>query len=227
VDGAWENNPVPLTEDAPLRPSPGYVPAIVDAECERLLAEWAAERDDRVATRFRLAPVVGPGAPSPFADVVTGRGPVRVRGAAPPVQVVHVDDAAAALALAAVRDLDGVYNVAADGWLAHADADALLVGRRAPGLPLAVAERVLTTSWATGLGDAPPEMLPYLVHPGVVANDRLVHEGWRARHGNDEAILLATPTTDSGSWPYVAGAAALLVGFGLGTWWLTRHRRRS
>ena len=37
IYGAWANNPVPLTEDAPLRPSPSYLPAIVDAECERLL----------------------------------------------------------------------------------------------------------------------------------------------------------------------------------------------
>ena len=26
VYGAWENNPVPITEDAPLRPNPGYLP---------------------------------------------------------------------------------------------------------------------------------------------------------------------------------------------------------
>src|SRR3954454_4131505 len=37
VYGAWANNPVPITEDAPLRPSPDYRPAIVDGECERLL----------------------------------------------------------------------------------------------------------------------------------------------------------------------------------------------
>jgi nucleoside-diphosphate-sugar epimerase len=225
VYGAWANNPVPLTEEAPLRPSPGYLPAIVDAECERLLAEWAAAREGRVATRLRLAPVVGGGAHSLFAEIATGRAPLRVRNANAPVQVVHVDDAAAALALAAENDLPGVYNVAADGWLTRADADALSTRRRVPGIPLQLAQRVLATTWSTGVGDAPPAVLPYLVHPWVVANDRLVQSGWKPRHSNDEAILLATPSDGVGATPYVVGAAALTIGLGLGTWWLTRRRR--
>lgn len=227
VYGAWANNPVPLTEDAPLRPCPGYQPAIVDAECERLLAEWAADRPGRVATRLRIAPVVGPGAQSLFAEIATGRVPIRVRGVTAPVQVVHVDDAAGALALATGRDLDGVYNVAADGWLSHRDADALLPGRRVPPVPYELAARVLGAMWGSGLGDAPPSALPYLVHPWVVANDRLVQAGWHARYSNDEAILLATPAGGGSALPYVAGAAAVTAGLGLGTWWLTRRRRRA
>jgi len=38
VYGAWANNPVPLTEDAPLRPNPDFSPAVQGAEVERLLA---------------------------------------------------------------------------------------------------------------------------------------------------------------------------------------------
>jgi nucleoside-diphosphate-sugar epimerase len=225
VYGAWANNPVPITEDAPLRPCPGYLPAIVDAECERLATEWAADRAGRLCTRLRFAPVVGAGAPSIFARIATGHGPVRVRGASSPLQVVHVDDAAAALALAVERDLDGAFNVAADGWLSRSDADALLVRARFPALPFELARRVLATSWTLGVGDAPPTVLPYLVYPWVVANDRLVQCGWRPRHGNDEAILLATPTGGTEVMPYVAGAAAVTVGAALGTWWLTRRRR--
>ena len=37
VYGAWATNPVPLTEDSPLRPNPGFSPAIQAAEAERLL----------------------------------------------------------------------------------------------------------------------------------------------------------------------------------------------
>lgn len=225
VYGAWANNPVPLTEEAPLRPSPGYLPAIIDAECERLLVEWASNRPGRLATRLRLAPVVGAGAHSLFAEVVTGRAPVRVRGASRPVQVLHVDDAASALALAVDDDLDGAFNVAADGWLASGDADALISKNRMPAIPLEVAQRVLSTSWALGIGDAPASVLPYLMHPWVVANDRIAQAGWKPIHSNDEAILLATPAAGASVVPYLAGAAALSAGIGLGTWWVRRRRR--
>jgi len=226
VYGAWPNNPVPLSEDAPLRPNPGFAPAIQDAENERLLAEWHVDHPGRVVTTLRIAPVVGPGAHTIFAAAATGRPPVVVRGAIPPVQVVHVDDAAAALALAVARDLDGPYNVAADSWLAHEDATGLVARRLVPPLPYEVAERVLAGLWAGGLGDAPPSVLPYLVHPWVVANDQLRAAGWVPRHTNEEAILLGSGAADShGALPWVAAVAALLLGAAGATWWAARRRR--
>ncbi len=226
VYGAWANNPVPITEDAPLRPSPAYLPAIVDGECERLLAEWASAAPGRVATRLRIAPIVGAGANSLLTAVATGRAPVRVRGATPPVQVVHVDDAAAALELATAVDLDGAYNVAADGWLAYEEAGALLPGRYVPALSPGLATRVLTVGWSTGLGDAPPALVPYLMYPFVVANDRLESAGWKPVHSNEEALLVATASPDGSALGMLAGAGAVVTGAALGTWWLTRRRRR-
>ena len=54
VYGAWPNNPVPLTEDAPLRPNPGVTFATQKAEIERLVAR-VGRRPSRSARR-RAAP---------------------------------------------------------------------------------------------------------------------------------------------------------------------------
>jgi nucleoside-diphosphate-sugar epimerase len=226
VYGAWANNSLPITEDAALRPNPNFLPAIVDAECERLLVAWADAHSGRVATRFRIAPVVGAGAQSLFAAIVIRRRVIRVRGAAVPVQVVHVDDAASALELATEADLPGVYNVAADGWLTAAEAASLLPGLRAPGIPYELAERVVGATWSTGLGDAPPSVLPYLAHPWVVGNERLKAAGWKPSHSNDEAILLATPVDDRSVVPWLIGAGAVTTGIVIGTWWLKRSRSK-
>jgi len=37
VYGAWPNNPVPITEDAPLRPVPDFAYAVGHAEVEQLV----------------------------------------------------------------------------------------------------------------------------------------------------------------------------------------------
>jgi len=189
VYGAWPTNPVPLTEDAPLRPNPGFSPAVQGAEVERLLTEWRLQHPDVTVTTLRSAPVVGPGAERLPARIILGRPALRVRGAAPPVQVVHVDDLAAALVLAATSELPGAFNVAADGWLTADHARALLPKPLAPALHAETLERVLRRTWVLGLGDVPPGVVPYLVHPWVVANDALKAHGWQPRHTNEEAIL--------------------------------------
>jgi len=225
IYGAWVNNPVPITEDAPLRPNPGFLPAILDAESERLVAQWHDERAGRIATRLRIAPVVGPGAHSLFAAIVTGQVPLHVRNVAPPVQVVHVEDAASAIAAAIEHDLDGVYNAAADGWISHEDWQALLPRRHLPGVPYEAAERMLHALWTSGLADVPPTALPYVSHPWVVANDRLKDTGWAPRHTNEEAILMSVPAPTPSPLPWIAAVVATLVGAAGATWWLSRRRR--
>jgi nucleoside-diphosphate-sugar epimerase len=188
VYGAWANNPVPLTEAAALRPNPGFSPAVQAAEAERLLAEWRADHPAATVTTLRAAPVLGPGAERLPSRLLLGRPSLRVRGAAPPVQAVHVDDLVEALVLVVLQDHPGVFNVAADGWLGHADAHDLLPRPFLPALPAELLARVLRRAWATGVGEIPPGVVPYLVHPWVIANDTLKELGWSPVHSNEKAI---------------------------------------
>ena len=73
VYGAWPGNPVPLTEDAPLRPNPGFGPAVQGAEVERMLAEWREGVPGAVTTTLRAAPVLGRGAEHLWARLLSGR----------------------------------------------------------------------------------------------------------------------------------------------------------
>jgi len=233
VYGAWPNNSVPLTEDATLRPNPGFAPAVHAAEIERLLGDWREAHPAVTVTTLRSAPVLGAGAERLPSRLLLGRPPLRVRGAGPPVQVVHVDDLVAALLLAVGDDLPGTYNVAADGWLGADDARALLPRSLLPALPAELLERVLARLWASGLGDVPPNVVPYLVHPWVVANDRLRAAGWRPRHTNEEAIiegLDSLPSPRYGRALLLAAAGAAAAGLATGVAlriWSTRRRRRG
>ena len=228
VYGAWPNNPSPLTEDAPLRPNPGFEPAAHDAECERLVLEWVDAHPGTIAVLLRIAPVVGAGVDSLFAAAAAGRSPVNIKGVERQVQVVHVDDAASALALAVTGDLRGAYNVAATGSLSSTEAAAVVGGaRRHPSVPEAVAARTLRTLWKSGLGEVPPQVLPYLVHSWVIANDRLRAAGWEPKYSSEEALLLSgDPDAARSSLPWVAAVGAVLTGAAGATWWLTRHRSK-
>jgi UDP-glucose 4-epimerase len=189
VYGAWPNNPVPLTEDAPVRPNPGFALGVQKAEVERLVGEWAQSHPGVVTTILRQATVIGPHADHAFARMVRARLSVGIRGAVAPVQFLHEDDAVSALMLSLERDLDGVFNVAADGWLDRPSFRRLLGRRIAPSVGANTAERALSRLWGAGLVDLPAAAIPYLVDPWVVAIDRLKAAGWQPRYSNDEAVM--------------------------------------
>ena len=230
IYGAWANNSVPLSEDAVLRPNTGFVSAMHDAECERLMFEWGDAHPGAAVVALRIAPIVGAGVDSLFAAAAAGRAPVEIKGSDRPIQVVHVDDAARALAFAALGELHGAYNVAADGWLTGAEAMAV-TGRSAarPRLSEEQATRTLRALWNAGLGETRPEVVPYLMHPWVIANDRLRAAGWEPRHTNEEALVLAGDPriATRHPLPWIAAVAAVVTGVVGATWWLTRKPRRG
>lgn len=194
--GAWPNNPLPLTEDAPLRPNPGFTYALHKAETERLAGEWRDEHPAAAVALLRPVTVVGADADN-WVTRVFRDSPLRVRDARPPVQYVHEDDVAAAIHLALTERLDGVFNLAPDGWIEADEARAIAARRPQVRLPEGLVRRVTATAWRLGLGQMPPEAVPWLVHPWVVANDRLRAAGWEPAHSNEEALVAAV---EPGPW---------------------------
>src|SRR3954451_23212031 len=61
VYGAWPDNPVPIPEDAPLRPNVSFPYARAHAEAERLVAEWRGEDPPTAGGALRPPPLVGGG----------------------------------------------------------------------------------------------------------------------------------------------------------------------
>jgi UDP-glucose 4-epimerase len=230
--GAWATNPVPLTEDAPLRPNPGFSSAVHAAEVERLLAEWQHDHPAVTITTLRAAPVLGAGANHLWARLLTSPSRVRVRGATPPFQVVHVDDVVQALALVVREDHSGVLNVAADGWLSAEALDELAPRGVVPSMPADVLRRTLVRMWSSGVGDVPPAVVPYLVFPWVVASDRLQALGWRPTHTNEETILETIDSNPPSRVPSLrtiaigAGVVAAGIATGLTLEILRRRRKR-
>jgi hypothetical protein len=188
VYGAWPDNPIPLTENAPLRPNPGIAESARRAEGERLIAQWAAEDEGRSAAVLRPAPIVG--GDTRLARAMAGAR-VRVRDSDPPRQFLHVDDVAEAVALVVTERVTGTFNLAPDGWITGETMRELAAHSVA--VPAAMATPAASWAWRARVSSAPPAMLPLLSHPWVVANDRLRGLGWTPRYSNEEALVAGRP----------------------------------
>src|SRR5439155_1073523 len=156
-------------------------------------------------------------------SLLHGVDAARRAGTRPPMQFVHADDVAAAIHLALTERLDGVYNVAPDGWIAGEEARALAGGRRLS-LPIGVIGR---------FDRAVAQSRPWLEQSWVVGNDRLRAAGWTPTHTNEEALVAGAPPSP---WQALnakrrqalalGGAVAGVAGLTAGSIALVRAARR-
>ena len=192
VYGAAPNNPKPLTEDAVLRPDVEFVFARQLASAEELVEQWRRARPGRATSVLRPALSLAEGDSSRLASaVVSGLGR-RVAQADPPSQFLHLDDLASAVALSVRSRLDGVFNVAPDGWIAGERVRALSGERPRLPLPDRLAEVVASLRWRFQRGPIPPGLRSYTREPWIVSNGRLRQAGWTPTVTNEQAYVEAT-----------------------------------
>jgi nucleoside-diphosphate-sugar epimerase len=189
VYGGWADNPVPITEDAPVRPNPGVREAASYAEAERLVASWASEHPGVAVAVLRPATVIVPGGDSWLVDAMSGQTAVRPDRPEPDRQFVHVDDVASAIAVAVQARLDGVYNIAPSGGVAADVVRELGAWRPSVPVPRPLAATASQWAWSARLSPVPPAAMPLVEHPWVVASDRIQAAGWAARYTSEEAVV--------------------------------------
>lgn len=153
--GYHPENPTPITEDVPARGSREHYYSEQKAALETALAEITAGSDLEVYV-LRPCIVAGPKAPAvaevmPWSVVPGPLGAVTrmvlpVPDPGVPMQLVHHDDVAAAIALAATTSAPpGAYNIAGDGEITISDVVTALGGHavRVPHAAATAASAVL------------------------------------------------------------------------------------
>jgi nucleoside-diphosphate-sugar epimerase len=200
--GYHADNPVPLTEDVPARGSAEHYYSAQKAACEAALVEITKNSSLEV---FILRPciVAGPEATA-LADAMPWNqlpGPVRaVAKVAPilkpvvpdpgvPLQLVHHDDVAQAIALAATTPVPpGAYNLAGDGVVTVSEVAKALGGRpvRVPAVAASAASAAIARMPFV------PSLLEWLhiARTSVVMDTTKARTqlGWRPVHSSAETL---------------------------------------
>jgi len=115
VYGSHSDNPIPISEDATMRPSPDDSSAQAKQQCEMVLREFALAQDDIKITTLRSCVVLGNGTDNPTVNSYFRPWMLSLTAYDPPLQFVYDDDLARVLSLIIQREITGTFNVAGDG----------------------------------------------------------------------------------------------------------------
>jgi UDP-glucose 4-epimerase len=190
VYGARRDNPVPLTEEAPLRPLSDFQYSQDKVETEGILRGLAASGREITVTVLRSCPVIGPNARG-SATTIMFQPPVMigVAGYDPPLQFTHEDDLIDIMGVCLAQRKGGIYNVAGEGTLKYSEV-AQMAGKRLLKLPEPLLKTAISLSWRMHLQSASPASgLEFIKYPPVVSTEKLKTElGFRFRYSSREAL---------------------------------------
>ncbi len=187
--GLHADNPIPLTEESPLRPNMNLFYSYAKAQNEKFLDQFCQEHQEMMVTRLRPPTIVGPNAEKELmAQVVADAIPV-IRGYDPLIQLLHEEDLARALYLVICEDMPGIYNVTSDE---PRTVRQLAQSRNARVLPLPgfVIWVMSAALWRLGLSPFAPEFIDLLSrYPIVASNEKFKSCGWKPKYTTPEAYL--------------------------------------
>ena len=185
--GSAPDNPLPLTEEHPLRPLPAFYYPQTKVEVERMLDELEARHPSVRVVRMRPVSTLGPGAPT----IAGGRAFVTLSDFDPLMQFTWIDDVVAAFcAVLHAPGARGAFNVGAPAPVLASSVARLMAvrGVRLPHRALRALSRA--TERLRLPGAMHPGWVDMARYPIVVSTERAERElGWRTT-GDCTAALL-------------------------------------
>jgi UDP-glucose 4-epimerase len=188
--GFYPDNPVPLTENNPLRGNSDFTYAKNKREIEGIIAEFKKRNPGISITVLRPCFVVGPGFDNPLARHLCKKL-VMLPANMQPFQFVHEDDLLALMLHFIETGIDGVYNVAGEGTITFREMVDML-GGRVLALPYGVMYVLNTVAWKlrmTFLTEFPSPALNLIACPWLATSKKLIREtGYQFKYDTHSAF---------------------------------------
>ena len=189
VYGAHQDNPLPITEETPLRPNVDFQYGYNKYLSEVLLQEFRQAQPNFKITILRPSVVLGPTAPNTVTNEFFKPWRLGVLGHDPPLQFIYDEDLTRVLTLIIMQDLEGVFNVAGNGVVYYREL-AKAIGSKLIPLPPFLAYTATRLAWNLGIQkDATASELDIIRWPILLSTAKLHRDtGYRFWHTSMEAL---------------------------------------
>ena len=170
--GYHPDNPVPITEDQPVRGNEEFAYSHHKALVEAMLADLRTSHPSLEQVVLRIGTILGERVDNQITALFQRPRLLKIRGADSPFVFIWDTDVAAIMERAVTGEVTGTFNVAGDGWLTI-DEIARRLGKPVLTIPEPVLRAALAVAKRLGLTQYGPEQTRFLQHRPVLANDRL------------------------------------------------------
>jgi UDP-glucose 4-epimerase len=189
VYGARGTNPGFLSEDDPPRPDERFWWIRDKLEAEQHALSFARRYPSLRVTVLRMAALVGAGLFTFYTRLFSRRVVSVVMGYDPLLQLLHPEDALAAVEAALERRAEGVFNVVPRRSISLLTALHLADKVVVP-VPHPLAYALGDVLWASGLSEAPGGFIDYVRYPFVADGEKARRDlGYEPRYDSRDALL--------------------------------------
>ena len=179
-----------LLEEHPLRGNREFAYSWHKRLVEELLATWRVEHPELQQLIFRVSTVLGPDVHNTITDLFERKVVLGLRGVDTPFCFVWDQDVVQCLALGALSDRTGIYNLSGDGVMTLREVAAGM-HRRYVGVPEQVLRFGLSQLHKRGLSENSEEQVLFLRHRPVLGNFKLKTDfGFTPRKSSREVFEL-------------------------------------
>jgi UDP-glucose 4-epimerase len=187
--GAFPDNPVPLTEEDPVRGVAAFSYARDKTESDRICQLWTAKYPERTMTIVRPCIVFGPNVNNYLVRLWTKQPFAADPGTLDnDIQFAHEDDVVEAITALLVGRHGGAFNVAGDGVMTSREC-AEMIGSPIRRMPVRAYRGLARAMWNARLSEAPPGSVDFVLYPWILSNEKLKREtGWRPRYTSRETF---------------------------------------
>ena len=187
--GSWPDNPVPIKEDWPTRPTPGFYYARAKATIENWLDDvFEKEHPDIKVVRLRSCTFLGPGVDNLMSDKVQAKRLFLIKGLNLPIQYLWDEDVARAIHLGLKSDVCGAFNIASDDFVTPEE-EAELLGKLTIVLPYWLARFTMTLLSRLRVKNIHPGWIEGRFPIVVDSSKAKVELGWKPSRTSRETIL--------------------------------------
>lgn len=189
--GAHSASDFPYTEDSAIRGNDTYAYSRLKAKTDKLASRYMAEHPGCKFVILRPCLFVGPNTNNSFFEVLKfpllpqfyDVGGVRD----PEFQFIHEDDMAACVVAAVAKDVRGIFNIAADGFLRYSELGKLS-GKRGIALPAWILYTITNLLWKLRVVNSPPGQLDFIRYPWIMDNSKMKKELYQPKYSSKEAF---------------------------------------